>query len=112
MPGVALDHEDMAPVLRNALALASMVTLARKHTTSKARATRYRELVRVYVEGLKETFPGFLLPYHHALFHIYEFLCLFGPVRGWWCFPFERLIGQLQDIPHNHKEGPSPVLSI
>lgn len=105
MPDVADDAADMVEVLDNAMSLASLVTLGCKHTTSKDRAKCYRECARNHVEGLKKLFPGFLLPYHHAIFHIYEFLLLFGPIRGWWCFPFERLIGQLQDIPHNHKEG-------
>lgn len=105
MPTVASNAQEMEEVLENALALASLVTLACKHTMTEARATRYREFVRVYVEGLKKLFPGFLLPYHHALFHLFEFFRLFGPIRGWWCFPFERMVGYLQDIPHNHKEG-------
>lgn len=105
MPDAADDIADMAEVLDNAMALASLVTLLCKHTTSQERARRYRDHVRDHVEGLKKLFPGFLLPYHHAVFHLYESLLLFGPVRGWWCFPFERLVGELQDIPHNHIEG-------
>ncbi|PIL27307.1 hypothetical protein GSI_10454 [Ganoderma sinense ZZ0214-1] len=42
---------------------------------------------------------------HHMAFHIYDFLELFGPVHSWWAFPFERLIGQLQRLPTNHKFG-------
>jgi hypothetical protein len=38
-------------------------------------------------------------------FHLYDFLLLFGAVRSWWMFPFERLIGHLQRIPKNHQEG-------
>lgn len=41
----------------------------------------------------------------HMAIHIYEFLRYFGPVRSWWCFPFERVIGQLQRLPSNHKFG-------
>lgn len=105
MPNAANNAAEMERVFENAMALVSLVTLACKHTTSEDRAKEYREYVRIYIEGLKAMFPGFLLPYHHALFHIFEFLLLFGPIRGWWCFPFERLVGHLQDIPHNHKEG-------
>jgi hypothetical protein len=35
--------------------------------------------------------------------HLHDFLILFGPVRNWWTFPFERLIGHLQRLPQNHR---------
>ena len=44
-------------------------------------------------------------PNHHASFHVYDYLVLFGPVHSWWTFPFERLIGILQCLPTNHKFG-------
>jgi hypothetical protein len=37
--------------------------------------------------------------------HVWDYLQLFGPVRSWWCFPYERLIGQLQRLPSNHIFG-------
>lgn len=107
MPDATNDANDMSQVLDNAMALTSLILLAYKHSMTKARAESYRSHVRHYVDGLQKLFPGFLLPYHHALFHIFDFLLLFGPIRSWWCFPFERLIGSLQDIPHNHKPGKS-----
>jgi len=36
---------------------------------------------------------------------LYEYLRRFGPVHGWWTFPFERLIGMLERIPTNFKIG-------
>ncbi|KIM72552.1 hypothetical protein PILCRDRAFT_81778 [Piloderma croceum F 1598] len=44
-------------------------------------------------------------PNIHMAMHIPHFLRLFGPVRSWWCFPFERLIGQIQRLLSNHKFG-------
>ncbi|KAK0431495.1 hypothetical protein EV421DRAFT_1720503, partial [Armillaria borealis] len=41
----------------------------------------------------------------HVLFHIYDFLLLFGPVISWWCFPFEHLIGALQKINTSSRVG-------
>ena len=35
----------------------------------------------------------------------YNFLCLFGSVHSWWCFPFQCLIGPLQWLTSNHKFG-------
>jgi hypothetical protein len=34
-----------------------------------------------------------------------NFLRLYGPVRGWWMFPFERVIGNLQRSRTNNKLG-------
>ncbi|KAG2059963.1 hypothetical protein BDR06DRAFT_979690 [Suillus hirtellus] len=38
----------------------------------------------------------------HMALHVWDYLQLFGPVRSWWCFPYEHLIGQLQQLPNNH----------
>ncbi|KIK20354.1 hypothetical protein PISMIDRAFT_51162, partial [Pisolithus microcarpus 441] len=58
------------------------------------------------VSTLKTIYPTFSVrPNHHASFHIYDYLMLFGPVHSWWSFPFERLIGMLQRLPKNHKSG-------
>jgi hypothetical protein len=32
----------------------------------------------------------------------------FGPMRGWWAFPFERFNGQIQHLSTNHKVGLCP----
>ncbi|KAG6913412.1 hypothetical protein DXG01_007033 [Tephrocybe rancida] len=37
-------------------------------------------------------------------FHIPEFLAKYGPAHGWWAFPFERAIGQLQRMSTNYKQ--------
>lgn len=39
-----------------------------------------------------------LRPNHHSALFIGEMLLRFGPVHGWWCFPFGRMIGLLQQI--------------
>ncbi|KAF9521984.1 hypothetical protein CPB83DRAFT_751682, partial [Crepidotus variabilis] len=66
----------------------------------------YLEQLKCWVSSLTHLHPGINHRVNgHMAFHIYEFLRLFGPVRSWWCFPFERLIGHLQCLPHNHKHG-------
>jgi hypothetical protein len=37
--------------------------------------------------------------------HVGQFLKRFGPVCGWWTFPFERLIGSMQRMNHNSRVG-------
>ncbi|KAG2065456.1 hypothetical protein BDR04DRAFT_1121828 [Suillus decipiens] len=45
----------------------------------------------------------------HMALHIWDYLQLFGPVWSWWCFPYERLISQLQHLPSNHIFGTIPT---
>ncbi|KIM85947.1 hypothetical protein PILCRDRAFT_26999, partial [Piloderma croceum F 1598] len=60
----------------------------------------------IYIQELQNLHPeATRCTNQHMAMHIYDFLLLFGPVHSWWCFPFERLIGQLQRITNNHKYG-------
>jgi|HubBroStandDraft_6_1064221.scaffolds.fasta_scaffold221306_2 hypothetical protein len=110
--GTSHASADVSQKLRDALdhtmALASAITLACLRTMTWARATGYRSHVASWVCGLSRLYPGIdHRTNNHMAIHIYDFLLLFGPVRSWWCFPFERLIGQLQRLPNNHKSGES-----
>ena len=87
--------------------LVMAVNILSKRTTSLARAKKYRQYLACWLQGLQEIHHS---KYSHRTnihmaFHIYDFLKLFGPVYSWWCFPFERLIGHLQRLPHNDKSG-------
>ncbi|KIM70953.1 hypothetical protein PILCRDRAFT_17572 [Piloderma croceum F 1598] len=62
-------------------------------------------LASTYIQELQNLHP--MATHHtnqHMVMHIYDFLQLFGPVHSW-CFPFERLIRQLQRMLSNHKFG-------
>jgi len=73
---------------------------------SSERAVAYCLCIANYIGNLKHIHPTFgLQPNHHALFHIYNYLVLSGPVHSWWTFPFEQLIGILQRLSSNHKHG-------
>ena len=41
----------------------------------------------------------------HMSLHLSAYMKLFGPVYSWWTYPFERLIGRLQQVPTNNKFG-------
>ncbi|KAF9236389.1 hypothetical protein BU15DRAFT_31319, partial [Melanogaster broomeanus] len=57
----------------------------------------YQTCITLWLVALKQVIPNASLwPNGHMACHIYNYLVLFGPVWSWWCFPFERLIGQLQ----------------
>ena len=73
---------------------------------SPATATAYLIHMKAYMEGIKKLFPHYRFhANHHMALHLYDSLCRFGPVHGWWTFPFERLIGMLERIPTNFKIG-------
>jgi hypothetical protein len=93
-------------ILDHTMALFQAVRLACLRTMTPARLTAYRVHIARYVRDLRSLHPDFnACPNHHMAQHIYDFLILFGPVRSWWSFPFERLIGVLQRLPINHKFG-------
>lgn len=95
-------------VLDHTMELVSAVHIACARTMTARRAQSYRSYIVSYVGKLKEVHStSSLRPNHHAAFHIYDYLLLFGPAHSWWCFPFERLIGILQRLPVNHKFGRS-----
>ncbi|KAF8123624.1 hypothetical protein EV363DRAFT_1179737, partial [Boletus edulis] len=97
---------DAIKALQSTMDLVSAVYLACARTMSVQRAKAYQSYIAAYVGKLKESFPmSNLRPNHHASFHIYDYLILFGPVHSWWTYPFERLIGFLQRLPTNHKTG-------
>ena len=75
-------------------------------TMTEIQMSAYRENLASWVRDLKVLHPESNHCVNgHMAFHIYDFLWLFGPVHSWWCFPFERLIRQLQRLPHNHMHG-------
>jgi hypothetical protein len=95
-------------VLDHTMAVVSAITLACLRTMSQACATAYRNYIAIYIRELQNLHPeATRCTNQHMAMHIYDFLLLFGPVHSWWCFPFERLIGQLQPITNNHKYGKS-----
>ena len=86
--------------------LVSAVRIACMRTMTAERAMAYRMCMSEYLTLLRDVLPNASLRENdHMAMHVFDFLKLFGPVRSWWCFPFEQLIGQLQRTPHNHKFG-------
>jgi hypothetical protein len=93
-------------ILDHTMALVSGVTIACLRTMTEAHRTAYRRCMALWIGGLQNIHPESNNRVNgHMSLHIYDFLCLFGPVHSWWCFPFERLIGQLQRLPTNHRFG-------
>ncbi|KAF8878986.1 hypothetical protein CPB84DRAFT_1852223 [Gymnopilus junonius] len=88
------------------LSLISAVAIASSHTTSRNHAELYLLHMKNYLEGIREVVPDYNFhPNHHMSLHLGEYLCFFGPVQGWWTFPFKCLIGLLERMPTNFQNG-------
>jgi hypothetical protein len=93
-------------LLRNYLSLVIAVRWATMRSTSHHHATITEEYLTYYVRSTVEVFSTRALVFNnHASFHIPECLRMFGPVHGWWAFPFERYNGVLQRYNTNSKTG-------
>ncbi|PPQ96947.1 hypothetical protein CVT26_005966 [Gymnopilus dilepis] len=93
-------------ILDMTMSLVSAVIAATSRSLTRANPAEYHRHMSNYLTGLKELFPSYRLhPNHHMALHLDTFLRLFGPVHGWWTFPFERMIGAVQRMPHNGKIG-------
>jgi len=93
-------------LLDSTMLLATTLRWATSHRTSSKHAAEYMKSIRLYLTSLRELFPDVnLLTNHHNALFIGDMLLRFGPVHGWWMFPFERVIGLLQHVNTNDKIG-------
>jgi hypothetical protein len=84
-------------ILDHTRELVCAVYLVCAWTATPDRAHAYHSHIVCYVTNLMKVHITFALcPNHHAAFHIYNYLLLFGPAHSWWCFPFKYVIGILQ----------------
>lgn len=92
-------------LLQNFVDLVVAVDLATRRTMDAERARLFDEHMLQYLRSLRELFEHKLVPNHHLSLHIAACLLLFGPVHGWWAYPFERYNGIIQRLNTNHKIG-------
>jgi hypothetical protein len=86
--------------------LATAIRWGTSHETEEEHVDVYMRNMRAYLKSLRDPFPAMkLLPNHHNALYLGELLLRFGPVQGWWMFPFERLIGLLQKVNTNKKRS-------
>jgi hypothetical protein len=98
-------HHELAD---NTMQVGSAIRWGTSHRSSGQHGEKYTQYMRVYLTSVKKLFPNKRLkPNHYAALRLGEFLLRFGPVHGWWMFPFERVIGVLQQINTNNKLGTS-----
>lgn len=93
-------------LLRNFLHLVSLVNLALKRDISSEQIDRYEYHIHEYLSSSLELFQhSHLAPNHHMAIHLSDLLRSFGPVRAWWSFVFERLMGSILKGCHNNHLG-------
>lgn len=106
------DRQRLQKVLDNTMELVQAVTVLFKRSTTEANAAMYNFHIKKYVHDLVEVHPQVdYVPNMHMAKHLSDNLRQFGSVYSWWTFPFERLIGLLQDLPRNFKAGTPMYLS-
>ena len=90
-------------VLENFVHLVIAVDLATRRSMDSERARLFDHHMLEYLQTLRDLFEHNLVPNHHLALHLATCLVMFGPVRGWWAYPFERYNGILQRLNTNNK---------
>ncbi|KAL1657611.1 hypothetical protein GGF50DRAFT_121677, partial [Schizophyllum commune] len=104
-PTAIEDSGRMAGQLQTAMHLSCACLAMTADVSTDEQRERFATLYARHLEGLERDCPGISTPNHHISFHLRDFMSLLGPVRNWWCFPFERLLGRMQRMGINHKPG-------
>jgi len=95
-----------AKLVHSTILLATAIRWATSHRTSAKHIEKYTETMKNYLKIRKELQPNQCFhPNHVNTLLVGNYLRLYGPVRGWWMFPFERVIGDLQHSSTNNKLG-------
>jgi hypothetical protein len=93
-------------LFRSVMHLAVAVRWGTSYRSSDHHSKVFTKNMKEYLQNLLDLYPHIQFrPNHHAALHIGPLLSRFGPVHGWWAFPFERVIGILQKIKTNDKIG-------
>lgn len=96
--------------LDNFLALVTAVRWATMRSTSADHIRIVREKLVEYLSTMVILFPfDNVRTNQHMALHVAECLSMFGPVHGWWTFPFERYNGVIVRTNTNSRSG-MPIL--
>ncbi|TFK58259.1 hypothetical protein BDN72DRAFT_748314, partial [Pluteus cervinus] len=97
---------DRSEYLDNFLHLVTAIRWATMRTSSTRQISIVEKYFKRYCETTVELFgESVLVPNTHLSLHLAECIKAFGPVHGWWAFPFERYNGIIQRQNSNHKLG-------
>ncbi|TBU28219.1 hypothetical protein BD311DRAFT_663831 [Dichomitus squalens] len=96
-------------LLENFIHLVTAVDMATRRSMDTERARQYDFQMLQYLRTLRSLFEHDLVPNHHLSLHLVTCLLLFGPVHGWWAYPFERFNGMIQRLNMNHRISEIPL---
>ncbi|KAI0349527.1 hypothetical protein OH77DRAFT_1499521 [Trametes cingulata] len=96
-------------LLENFVHLVIAVDQATRRTMTPDRARLFDHHMLEYLRTLRALFDHQLVPNHHLSLHLASCLLLFGPVHGWWAFPFERFNGILQRLNNSSQIEKVPL---
>src|SRR6266851_4281907 len=98
--------EYRAKLVHSTLVLAIAIRWATSHHVSAKHIKQYEKNMKDYLKTLKELQPSqCFCPNHINTLLVSKYLYLYSPIQGWWMFPFERVIGDLQRSSTNNKPG-------
>lgn len=93
-------------LLKNFCHLVSLINLALRQELTLEMISSYRHHIKNYLQGSIELFQHCQpTPNHHMAIHLADCLENYGPVRSWWSFPYERLMGSIIKSTHNNHQG-------
>jgi hypothetical protein len=93
-------------ILDHTMSLVQAIWLACYRTTSESHIASMHTHLQKYLSNLRTLFPDASPRCNqHMALHLADYMRLFGPVHSWWTYPFERVIGVLQQFPTNNKFG-------
>ncbi|RPD57896.1 hypothetical protein L226DRAFT_474387 [Lentinus tigrinus ALCF2SS1-7] len=101
--GTANSDPEELEALKNYIHLVVAADFASRRSMTPVRAAAYEHHMEAYLRGLIRIYHHTLVPNHHLALHLRRFLDAFGPVHGWWTYPFERYNGLLQRLKTNFK---------
>ncbi|KAH9035453.1 hypothetical protein EDB83DRAFT_2228931 [Lactarius deliciosus] len=96
--------EHREKLVHSTFLLTTAICWATSHCTSTMHIEKYTNIMKKYLKMLKDLHPNECFCPNHINV-IGNYLHLYGPVWGWWMFPFERVIGDLQHLSTNNILG-------
>ena len=104
LPGSIPNAAGFHHVLDHTMFTVSVISLACMHIVTQACSDAYLSCMTKYLQDLQEIhLHASFVPYYRMVLHLPHFFHSFGPTCSWWCFPYEYLIGQIQQLLSNHK---------
>ncbi|TFY53450.1 hypothetical protein EVJ58_g9445 [Rhodofomes roseus] len=96
-------------LLANFTHLVIAVDLASRRSMDASRARLFDFHMLEYLRTLRTLFEHDFVPNHHLSLHLSSCLLLFGPVHGWWAYPFERFNGIIQRLNTSNQIDKIPL---